>query len=104
MAGTGGERALEIYPGSVDARIGVAAVLVANVADGWSSIPEQDEARAELLLLEALERGQNRSMAHFAMGMIRRVQNRLVESQIEFKWARTLARVPISSLATRCCS
>jgi hypothetical protein len=34
MAGTGGERALEIYPGLVDARIGVAAVLVTNVADG----------------------------------------------------------------------
>jgi adenylate cyclase len=81
------ERALEIYPASVDARVGVAAVLAANLADGWSSAREHDEARAEQLLLEALERDQNCSMAHFAMGMLRRVQNRLEEAQIEFNAA-----------------
>jgi adenylate cyclase len=78
------ERALEIYPASMDARIGIAAVLAANLADGWSSTREQDEARTEQLLLEALERDQNCSMAHFAMGVLRRVQNRLEEAQIEF--------------------
>jgi len=86
------ERALEIYPASVDARIGIAAVLAANVADGWSSIHEHDEARAEQLLLEALERDQNCSMAHFAMGVLRRVQNRLMEAQIEFDAAIALDR------------
>ena len=86
------ERALEIYPASVDARIGIAAVLAANVADGWSSTREQEEARAEQLLLEALERDQNCSMAHFAMGVLRRVQNRLMEAQIEFDAAIVLDR------------
>src|SRR5208337_4454332 len=63
-----------------------------NVADGWSSIHEHDEARAEQLLLEALERDQNCSMAHFAMGVLRRVQNRLMEAQIEFDAAIALDR------------
>ena len=86
------ERALEIYPASVDAKIGVAAVLAANLADGWSSTREQDEARAEQLLLEALEWDQNRSMAHLAMGTLRRVQNRFLEAQIEYQAAITLDR------------
>jgi TolB-like protein/class 3 adenylate cyclase/Tfp pilus assembly protein PilF len=86
------ERALVIYPTSVEARIGVAAVLAANLADGWSSTREQDEERTEQLLLEALERDQNCSMAHYAMGVLRRVQNRLMEAQIEFEAAITLDR------------
>jgi adenylate cyclase len=86
------ERALEIHPASVDARIGIAAVLAANLVDGWSNTREQDEARTEQLLLEALERDQNCSMAHFAMGLLRRVQNRLMESQIEFQAAIALDR------------
>lgn len=86
------ERALEIHPASVDARIGIAAVLAANLADGWSSAREQDEARTEQLLFAALERDQNCSMAHYAMGVLRRVQNRLVEAQIEFEAAITLDR------------
>jgi adenylate cyclase len=86
------ERALEIYPTSVDAKIGVAAVLVANLADGWSSTREHDEARAEQLLLEALEWDHNRSMAHLAMGTLRRVQNRFLEAQIEYQAAITCDR------------
>jgi TolB-like protein/class 3 adenylate cyclase/Tfp pilus assembly protein PilF len=86
------ERALEIYPASVEARIGVAAVLASNLADGWSSTREQDEERTEQLLLEALERDQNCSMAHYAMGLLRRIQNRLMEAQIEFEAAITLDR------------
>ena len=86
------ERALEIYPASVDARIGIAAVLAANLVDGWSSTREQDEARAEQLLLEGLERDQNSSIAHIAMGILRRTQNRLLESQIEFQAATALDR------------
>jgi adenylate cyclase len=77
------ELALEIEPGSVDARIGVAAILVVSLANGWSSSVQQDQARAELLFLEAVERDPNRSMAHFALGILRRFQNRLTESRIE---------------------
>jgi len=86
------EQALEIDPRSVDARIGIALVLATNVADGWSSSVEQDKARAEQLLLDALERDANRPMAHYAMGMLRRVQNRLTDAQIEFETAIGLDR------------
>ncbi len=86
------EQALEIDPRSVDARIGIALVLATDVGDGWSTSIEQDKARTEQLLLEALERDANRSMAHYAVGMLRRVQNRLAESQIEFETAIALDR------------
>ncbi len=84
------ERALEIDPVSVDARIGVAAVLVVTLANGWSNSVQQDQARAELLLLEAVERDPRRSMAHFALGILRRFQNRLTESRIEHETAISL--------------
>ena len=86
------EQALEIDPRSVDAKVGIALVLATNVSDGWSSSVEQDKARAEQLLLEVIERDANRSMAHYAIGMLRRAQNRLVESQIEFETAIGLDR------------
>jgi TolB-like protein len=41
------ERSLETDPRSADARIGLAAVLISRVGDGWSASPRQDEARAE---------------------------------------------------------
>jgi tetratricopeptide (TPR) repeat protein len=86
------ERALEIDPRSVDARIGIATVLVGNILDGWSSSVQLDQARADQLLLEALERDRNRSTAHFAMGLLRRVQNRLSEAKMEFEAAIALDR------------
>jgi hypothetical protein len=46
------EQALEIDPLSIDARIGLARVLIVQVADGFSSAAPQDMARAEQLLLE----------------------------------------------------
>ena len=46
--------------------------------------------RAEQLLAEALETNPNLSVAHEAMGMLRRAQNRFAESQIEFETAITL--------------
>jgi TolB-like protein len=70
------ERALEIDPGSVDARIGLAAGLVLNLANDWSSSIEQDVARAEHLLLDALERDPNSSSVRLWVGMLRRIQNR----------------------------
>jgi adenylate cyclase len=86
------ERALEIDPRSVDARIGIASVLAANLSDGRSHSVQQDEARAEQSLLEALECDANRSTAHRAMGQLRRSQNRLTESRIELETAIALDR------------
>ena len=84
------ERALEIEPGSVDARIGVASILAVTLANGRSRSVEQDQARAELLLVEALERDPKRSMAHFSLGILRRFQNRLTEARIEHETAIAL--------------
>jgi TolB-like protein/class 3 adenylate cyclase len=69
------ERALEIDPSSLDARIGIAITLINIVYPGWSNSVERDETRAEQLLLEALDRDANRADAHGAMGHIRRIQN-----------------------------
>ena len=52
-----------------------------------SSYVKQDEARIERLLLEGFERDTDRSMAHYAMGVLRRSQNRFAEAQIEFEAA-----------------
>ena len=82
------ERALEIDPESVDARIGLAEVLV-SAYEGSSSF-DQNVTRAERLVLEALERDPRRSRAHFAMGLIRRRQGRLSDSKIEFETAIAL--------------
>ena len=76
----------------MDARIGAATILAANVANGWSRSPQQDEARAEQLLFDSLGRDANSSAAHFAMGILRRVQNRLVDSRTEMEAAVGLDR------------
>jgi TolB-like protein/class 3 adenylate cyclase/Flp pilus assembly protein TadD len=86
------ERALETDPHSIDGRIGIASILVRKVAEGWSSARHEDEASAEQLLLEVLERDRNRPSAHYAFGMLRRVQNRLDEAVVEFKTTITLDR------------
>ncbi|SEE22020.1 TolB amino-terminal domain-containing protein [Rhizobiales bacterium GAS191] len=81
------EKALALDPESVDARVGIARILVSNLADGWSRAPAQEADQAEQLLQEALERDMNRADAHAAMGLLRRVQNRLTESRIEYEAA-----------------
>ena len=86
------ERAFEIDPQSVDAKIGIATVLLGNIALGWTRSRNQDLARAEQLLLEALERDLNRSSAHHAMGIVRRNQVRLNEAKMEFETAIALDR------------
>jgi len=73
--------------------------LAGTLAEGYSSSVQQDEARAERLLREVLERDPNRSMAHAAMGLLRRVQHRMVESEVELKTAITLD--PNNELAVR---
>jgi adenylate cyclase len=84
------ERALDLNPHSVEARIGLATVLAAVMLEGWSSSPAEDQARVEQLLTEVFARGANDSMAHLAMAMLRRSQNRLTEARIEAERAVAL--------------
>jgi adenylate cyclase len=86
------ERALVIDPQSIDAKVYLATILLFNLLDGWSRSPRQDQARAEQLLLEAVEQGSNLAKAHFAMGVLHRIQGALPEAQIELERAITLDR------------
>jgi class 3 adenylate cyclase/TolB-like protein/tetratricopeptide (TPR) repeat protein len=86
------EQALELDSESIDGRIGIGTVLVDDLVLSFSKSREQDIARADQLLSEALERAPNRSMAQFAMGVLRRVQNRLSDSKIELETAIALDR------------
>jgi adenylate cyclase len=86
------ERALEIDPRSIDAKIGVARMLLAIVGDGLSSSVQHDQARAERLLSEVLERDPNRPLAHAVMGVLRRIQGRLAEARSELEAAVALDR------------
>jgi TolB-like protein/class 3 adenylate cyclase/Flp pilus assembly protein TadD len=86
------KQALDMDPHSTNAKIGLATILISNIADGWSEDAERDLACAEELLREPLERDPKRSMAHYAMAMVRRSQRRLVESKIEFETAIVLDR------------
>ena len=90
------ERALEIDPRSVDARIGIAGVLVDNIDADWSTSIFQDDSvqqnaeHAERLLLEAIEIDSNKSIAYSILGHLRRLQGRLIESRIAHERAITL--------------
>jgi adenylate cyclase len=85
------ERVLEIEPDSIDAKIGIGYALAANVANYWSTSVQQDEARAEQLLLEAIDQRANSAQARVALGLLRRLQNRLDESRIQLEMAIALA-------------
>jgi len=90
------ERALEIDPRSAEARIGIARVLLTRLANVWNSSSfqeetvQQDVARAERLLFEAIESDSNQPMAYAVMGFLRRMQGRLTESRLAFERAITL--------------
>jgi adenylate cyclase len=86
------ERALELEPSSVEARIGLATVLVASLLEGLSASIAQDQARVEELLSEVFARVTNHSIAHQAMAMLRRSQNHLTEARIEAERAVALDR------------
>ena len=91
------EQALEVDPGSVEARVGFAMVLNEYLTLGWSKSRDQDIARAEQLLLEALERDRNHQRAREELGRLRRVQNGLIESQIELE--KSIALDPNDTVA-----
>jgi TolB-like protein len=84
------EQTLEIDSDSVAARIGVANTLTWNIGDGWSTSVRKDQARAEQLLLEAIEGDANSFRARQGLGLLRRLQNRLDESRIELEAAIAL--------------
>jgi adenylate cyclase len=86
------ERALDIDPRSVDARIGLATVLGGRLADGWTAALQIDAGRAEKLLNEVLERDANRPAGRFAMGVLRQMQNRLPEARAEYEATIALDR------------
>ena len=86
------EQALQIDPRSIDARLGIARVLMSIVGDGFSNSVQQDLARVEQLLGEVLERDSNRSLAHSVMGVLRRSQLRLSEALAELEAAVALDR------------
>ena len=86
------EGVLEVEPVSVAARIGLAHALSGSIGCGWSTSPQEDEVRAERLLLEAIESDASSFRARQALGLLRRLQNRLDESRIELETA--IALVP----------
>jgi TolB-like protein/class 3 adenylate cyclase/Tfp pilus assembly protein PilF len=91
------ERALAIEPNSYDAKLGIAAVLVVDLANGTSDRPPADEARAEALLAELLARDPNRAQLHDTRALLRRYQNRLPESRLE--WERAIELDPNDAIA-----
>jgi adenylate cyclase len=86
------EQALAIDPESVDARVGIAMVLDERVATTMSKSREQDMARADQLLAEALERDRNDAQGRAELGRLRRLQGRLIDSKIELEKAIALDR------------
>ena len=83
---------MELDSRSSEARIGLASILSTKLADGWSPVLQEDLPRAENILAEVLDKGtvSNRSAAHFTLGVLRQMQNRLPEAQSEFETAVAL--------------
>jgi len=86
------ELALELDPESVDAMAGLASVLLNKGVAGFSDSMQQDRARAEPLLLDALERNGYHLRALEAIGYLRRMQHRDAEAQIALEKAIALDR------------
>ena len=90
------ERALEIDPRSIDARIGLARILVGRLGGGWNSSSLQQDSvqqalvRSERLLFEAIESDPDQPMAYAVLGLLRRMQARLTDSRIAFERAIAL--------------
>jgi tetratricopeptide (TPR) repeat protein len=88
------EKALELDSQSSEARIGLASILSAKLADQWSPVLQEDPSRAEQLLAAVLDKGddakRHKAQAHFTLGVLRQMQNRLSEAQNEFEAAISL--------------
>jgi adenylate cyclase len=86
------EKALELDPQSLGARIGIATLIGERVNRGASKSPTEDLARAEKLAADAVERDPGSAQAYYALGVVHRAQNRLAESRTELEKAITLDR------------
>jgi adenylate cyclase len=84
------EQALDMDPGSAEARIGISAMLITNILEGWSQSAWEDMARAEPLLIDVLRRDSDNPEAHIYMGVLRRLQGRLSDARIELEIAIAL--------------
>jgi tetratricopeptide (TPR) repeat protein len=88
------ERALELDSRSSEARIGLASILSTKLADQWSPVLQEDPKRAEQLLAAVFDRGdvtkRHKAEAHFTLGLLRQMQNRLPEAQSEFEAALSI--------------
>ena len=85
------EQALVIEPASIGARVGIAAVLVSNILDGWSRSSEPDIVRAEQLFLGVLRDDAEVPGGRLYLGSLRRLQGRLIDARIELEIAIALA-------------
>jgi tetratricopeptide (TPR) repeat protein len=85
------DQALAIDPASIGARLGMAALLVSNIMEGWSHSAEADGARAEQLLLDVLHDDAELPNGHLFMGSLRRLQGRMNDARIELEIAIALA-------------
>jgi adenylate cyclase len=93
------QRALEIDPESVFAKNNMASILVGYLSNGLSRSVQQDQARSEQLFREVLEHDPNDARAHFGLGILRRVQNRLDDARIELETG--IALEPNNTVAFR---
>jgi TolB-like protein/class 3 adenylate cyclase/Tfp pilus assembly protein PilF len=95
-ARTAFERALEIDPASIGAKIGLARILANRSANPWKTdtfeqeAVQRDLARADQLLSEAIASDPNQPMAYAVLGYMRRLQARLPESRIALEKALAL--------------
>jgi adenylate cyclase len=87
------EQALVMMPDSILAKVGLASILILNVATGQSPSggPDEVRARAERLLADVLRVDGQIAIAHMMMGILRRQQFRLNDSLIELRVAIGLA-------------
>ena len=87
QAGQDFEQALRVDPDSNEARIGLAYVLGAKMSDQWSPVLQKNPNRAEELLTEVLKKGDTTTRmaaAHYELGLVYQIQNRLPEAKAEF--------------------
>jgi class 3 adenylate cyclase/TolB-like protein/Tfp pilus assembly protein PilF len=86
------EQALKIDPELVQAKLAIAAIMDGRLTSGRSKSVEEDQARAERLLMEVLRQDPNDPSAHTSLGVLRQFQNRLGEARTELETAISLDR------------
>jgi tetratricopeptide (TPR) repeat protein len=94
------KQALSVDPDSNEARIGLAHVLGAKMSDQWSPVLQENPKRAEELLKEVLKKGDTTTRmaaAHYELGLVYQIQNRLPEAKAEF--TRSIALEPDNARA-----